>query len=69
MAGSEKHSQNESKNGQKNCHFAPFFRFSQKIFTVCMNFYEGFLDHINTLYVQFHQNSMTGIRASKKEKS
>ena len=31
-------------------------------------FYSHFLHHIRVLCVQFHQNRMTGIRASRKEK-
>ena len=58
--GCEKHSQNYSKNGEKNPFF-DFFRLSQTVHTIRTKFSTVILHHIRVLYVQWYKNRMAGM--------
>ena len=64
-----RNNQNLSKNYQQQPFLDIFFSFfSKTVHTIRTKFSKIILYHIRVLYVQFHQNRMTGIRASQKEK-
>ena len=60
--------QNQPKNDQKTAIFGLFSSFSKTVHTIRTKFSTVILRHIRVLFVQWHLNRLTGIRASQKEK-